>query len=1122
MKVKNRILAAAMTCVMILSLCVFPAFAEEAACAHANRTEKEIKAATCTVNGISKKTCGDCGDVEYFVVPAHHTVPAEGAAYVDATCAEAGSVSYVCANCGEEAVDEIPATGDHTYGYDVKDATCTENAKVGHICSVCKAEDPENSAEEVPDSVLGHEYESAVTTEASCTENGVITYSCVRCDDSYTEEIDALGHKMGESAVLPADCENNEREVVYCSVCEEIMDTNDLYLEGVGAPATGHTWGDFAENGDGTHSRVCATCGGADGHDCEYEEVVTPATCSTYETTTYTCTVCGYEFTETTGEEYDADVHVYGEAIVKAETCTVNGIGKKVCVCGATDGYYVIKAAHVWNDVAVITAADCTNAGAGTKTCSVCSVVEEVIIDALGHDAEWVTLEAETCGTAGSEIQMCTRCLIEIGEAQEIPATGEHNYAELVIDADCLNPAKVGMICTVCAAEKEGAVEFVGEALGHDYVSAVTTEATCIEAGEMTYTCSRCEESYTEEIPSLGHKTGEGAVLPADCENNEREVIYCATCDEIIVTTDLYLEGVGAEAYGHTWGDYASDGEGKHVRACSVCDKVEEGECEYGETVTPANCSNYETTTYTCAVCEDSYTEVTGEEYDADVHVYNDAVVKAATCTVNGIGKKACECGATNGYYVIKADHTWNEVEATTAATCTEAGAGTKTCAICSAVEEVVIDALGHDAEWVTVEEANCGTAGSEIQMCITCLAEIGEAREIPASGEHDYAELVIDADCLNPAKVGMICNVCGDEQEGAVESVGDALGHDYVSTVTKETTCVEAGENTFTCSRCEDSYTEEIAALGHKNGESAVLPADCENNEREVIYCATCDEIIATTDLYEAGVGEMAYGHDYSDYVSDGEGKHVRACATCEKVDAVDCAYTETVVPATCNSYEAVTYTCDVCGYSYTEIVGEEYDPNVHNYADAVVKAATCTANGIGKKACTCGATNGYFVIKAGEHQWNDVVVSSEATCTAEGAGTRTCTLCGETEDVVIDMLPHAFGEEYANDASTAVLQKCADCGYIEVITTFEGFEECGEGHTPVVDAAVAATCAEDGLTEGSHCASCGTVIVAQEAIDATGHAYEESFSYDDNGGAIVTYTCTACGDSYTESSEN
>ncbi|MBR5144509.1 MAG: C-type lectin domain-containing protein [Clostridia bacterium] len=39
------------------------------------------------------------------------------------------------------------------------------------------------------------------------------------------------------------------------------------------------------------------------------------------------------------------------------------------------------------------------------------------------------------------------------------------------------------------------------------------------------------------------------------------------------------------------------------------------------------------------------------------------------------------------------------------------------------------------------------------------------------------------------------------------------------------------------------------------------------------------------------------------------------------------------------------------------------------------------------------------------------------------------------------------------------------------------------------ITDAAVAPTCTESGLTEGSHCAKCGEVVLAQEVVSALGH---------------------------------
>ena len=60
---------------------------------------------------------------------------------------------------------------------------------------------------------------------------------------------------------------------------------------------------------------------------------------------------------------------------------------------------------------------------------------------------------------------------------------------------------------------------------------------------------------------------------------------------------------------------------------------------------------------------------------------------------------------------------------------------------------------------------------------------------------------------------------------------------------------------------------------------------------------------------------------------------------------------------------------------------------------------------------------------------------------------------------------------------------------------------------HTAVSDTAVAATCTESGLTEGSHCSVCHTVLVAQEVIPA-GHK-ADSVVFEN----IVAATCTAAG---------
>jgi hypothetical protein len=73
---------------------------------------------------------------------------------------------------------------------------------------------------------------------------------------------------------------------------------------------------------------------------------------------------------------------------------------------------------------------------------------------------------------------------------------------------------------------------------------------------------------------------------------------------------------------------------------------------------------------------------------------------------------------------------------------------------------------------------------------------------------------------------------------------------------------------------------------------------------------------------------------------------------------------------------------------------------------------------------------------------------------------------------------------------------------------------------HTLVTDAAVAATCGKDGLTEGSHCSTCNKVITAQKTVPATGnHDYSKTSTTaatTTKDGETVK-TCSVCGNTVT-----
>ena len=111
-----------------------------------------------------------------------------------------------------------------------------------------------------------------------------------------------------------------------------------------------------------------------------------------------------------------------------------------------------------------------------------------------------------------------------------------------------------------------------------------------------------------------------------------------------------------------------------------------------------------------------------------------------------------------------------------------------------------------------------------------------------------------------------------------------------------------------------------------------------------------------------------------------------------------------------------------------------------------------------------------------AHEHVYTSAVTAP--TCTERGYTTHTCA-CGESyTDTYVDALGHSFKNG-----------ECTVCGAED--PNYKPPTPVHR-HTVVVDAAVAATCTETGLTEGSHCSTCNAVIVAQEVVPALGHKPE------------------------------
>ena len=309
---------------------------------------------------------------------------------------------------------------------------------------------------------------------------------------------------------------------------------------------------------------------------------------------------------------------------------------------------------------------------------------------------------------------------------------------------------------------------------------------------------------------------------------------------------------------------------------------------------------------------------------------------------------------------------------------------------------------------------------------------------------------------------------------------------HTYIAAVTAPT-CTQKGYTTYTCSICGDTYTgEEVEALGH-------------NEVTDKGYAATCAEEGLT------------------------DGKH---CDRCNTV-----LTKQEVIPVLSHSWDAGkvtkeptekemgvrTYTCTACGATKTEEIPKL--EHTHQY-QKVVTAPTCTETGYTTYTCACGDTYTADEVAAQGHSWDNGKVTKEPTEEETGIRTDTCTACGATKTEEIPKLEHTHRYQKAVTAPT-----CMEAGYTTYTCacgdTYRADEVAALGHNEVTDKGYAATCTEEGLTDGIHCDRCDAVLTEQEVIAALGHSWDDGEitkepTEEETG--VRTYTCGTCGATRTE----
>ena len=486
-------------------------------------------------------------------------------------------------------------------------------------------------------------------------------------------------------------------------------------------------------------------------------------------------------------------------------SCTVDKTSTAKCNhdgCDKTDTR-VDKEASV-HDYEVVThiAAGCETKEHFTYKCKNCpDTYEQDGSDALGHIYVVYAHTEVGCETDEATVYKCSGC-DDSYEVVSKKATGHSIFAWTVSGEPTLNEGTtceytqkyVGR-CGYCAEKVEKA-ETVHI---HDFVSKVTTEATCVASGIKTYTCSKCQESDTEEYTNaLAHKwdngTVDGAITTYACINTG-----CSHTKTAIVAKTEVSASVSADNLN------GNEVELKNASIALDADTLS----DLGSTDVTLSADTVEDTAREEVV--NNLTEDQKAQLGENT-IYNFSMEQD--------GSPVSEFG---GLVKVTIPYTLDPEEDP---------------------NNIGIWYLADDG---TVETLAATYANGFVTFETSHFSYYSVTRLTPKERcelyGHVNSETVINPTCTLDGYTLTVCKRCGETNKTKVVT---ATGHTYTS-VTENATCTTNGKTTHTCSVCNYNYVQLIPAFGHAWEVTEKIEATTEAAGSIKYTCPTCNSVKET-----------------------------------------------------------------------------------------------------------------------------------------------------------------------------------------------------------------------------------------------------------------------------------